>query len=140
MRDQKKFVEFHSEDDRSVVLRLSFERDLSGVGLDVFDIEIRAAGLSCDTEVLTWKGDGLGAFLSKVADDWRGWDGVRQWEAVERGMSIDATHLGSRVRLLFIVRRDFDPEAWEIRVPVFVAPGESLARLAKDTIAVLRAG
>ena len=87
--------------------------------------------------MLTWNGDGLGEFLSELSASWRGWEGVRHWDAVEYGMSIEAAHVGNRVRLLFIVRRDYEPDAWEVRLPILVAPGESLVRLAKETAGLL---
>jgi len=45
-------------------------------------------------------------------------------------MSICATHHGRRVELVFLVRRDWKPDAWELRVPVIVTPGETLTRFA----------
>ena len=42
-------------------------------------------------------------------------------------MSIEATHHGNRIELLFIVRRDYNSDAWELRLPILVAPGESLS-------------
>jgi hypothetical protein len=46
-------------------------------------------------------------------------------------MSLEATHRGNRVELLFIVRRDYKPDAWQARLPILVAPGESLSALAR---------
>jgi hypothetical protein len=70
--------------------------------------------------------------LASLADDWRGWDGTRTWRALEDGMSIEATHRGKRVELLFIIRRDYEPDAWEVRLPILVAPGESLSAIARS--------
>src|SRR5215471_17513777 len=64
----------------------------------------------------------------------RGWEGTRSWHAIEHGLTIEATHHGNRARLLFIVRPDpdsgWEQNDWELRLPLLVAPGESLARIA----------
>ena len=68
--------------------------------------------------------------MAGLAADWRGWEGTRRWEAAENGLSIEARHNGARVELLLVVRRDYAPDAWELRVPITIGPGESLTRLA----------
>ena len=67
------------------------------------------AGLVYDETALSLKGEGLDAFLAGLARDWRGWNGVRTWDALEDGISVRATHHGKRVELLFIVRCDYRP-------------------------------
>ena len=89
--------------------------------------------------MLTLGGDGLDRFLTDLVNDWQGWNGIRRWDALENGMSIEATHHRNRVELLFIVRRDYNPDAWEARLPILVAPGESLARLANAVADLLQA-
>lgn len=103
----------------------------------MLSVEIEADGLKCQHRVLTLRGDGLDGFLADLATNWRGWEGTRTWDALEHGMSIEATHHGSRVELLFVVRRDYELDAWQVRLPILVAPGESLARLAKATADLL---
>jgi len=123
-------------DDGDAVVSLSYgpvDRDCG-----TLTIKVRAAGLhydagvelNSDKGVLTVDGDGLPLFLAALATDWRGWEGRRSWETIEGGLSIEATHHGNRVRLLFIVRRESELDGWEFRLPLLVAPGESLARIA----------
>lgn len=102
-------VEFRSDEDRGAVLRLAYHAQDSGFGM--FGVEIRAGGLSCDESVLTLRGDGLDTFLGTLASDWRGWEGTRTWDTLEHGMSIEATHRGNRVELVFVVRRDYESDA-----------------------------
>jgi hypothetical protein len=104
----------------------------------MFGVEIRAGGLSCDESVLTLRGDGLDTFLGTLASDWRGWEGTRTWDTLEHGMSIEATHRGNRVELVFVVRRDYESDALQVRFPVLVAPGESLSRLASASAELFR--
>jgi hypothetical protein len=130
--EERKIVEFRSDDDDEVVLRLSFEPDRSGIGLDLFNVEVRTSELTFDHGVLTASGDYLSAFFADLARDWRGWTDTRRWDAVENGMSIDATHRGRVVELLFTLRRDYKPDAWVFRLPFFMAPGESMSRTASE--------
>jgi Family of unknown function (DUF6228) len=133
---QGKIVEFRSDDDHDVILRVAFEPDLSGVGLDLFRIEVKTPELTCDYGVLTADGDGIRAFFTDMARDWRGWTDTRRWDAIEDGMSIEATHRGRIVELLFILRRDYKPDAWELRLPIFMTPGESLTRAASEVVSL----
>jgi len=128
-------LEFRPEDHHEPVVRLSFvdlEPD-DPYAPGKFNVEVEADGMRCEREVKTFAGDRLDKFLGDLANDWRGWKGIRRWETIEHGMGIEATHRGNRVELLFIVRRDYRPDALELRLPILVAPGESLARLAKAT-------
>jgi hypothetical protein len=127
-------VEFRSNDDERSVLRLTYHAADSDFG--TLAVEVRADGLQCDSDALTLRGDGLDTFLAGVAADWRGWDGTRTWNALEHGLSLEATHRGRRVELLFIVRRDHIADAWQVRLPILVAPGEPLSRLARETSAL----
>jgi hypothetical protein len=102
-------------------------------GFGGFEVIVEAERVHADRGVLTYRGDGLDTFFESLAADWRGWDGTRRWDAVEHGMTIEATHRGSRVELLFILRRDYDPDSWELRIPIRIAPGETLQRLAEAT-------
>jgi hypothetical protein len=131
MTDSPTF-EFRSDDNRDlVVLLTATPPDADGFG--GFKIVIEAEGVRAERRVLTYRGDGLDTFFENLAADCKGSDGTRSWDAVEHGMTIEASHRGSRVDLVFILRRDYDPDAWELRIPVRVAPGETLQRLAEAT-------
>ena len=125
-------VEFRSDDNRDLVVRVTATPpDADGFG--GLDVIIEAEGVHAERDVLTWGGDDLDTFFESLAADWRGWDGTRTWDAVEHGMTIEASHRGNRVELLFILRRDYDQDAWELRLPIRVAPGETLQHLAEAT-------
>jgi len=123
-------VEIRS-DHSDAVVRLSYHPVDEDFG--TLAVEVRADGLAYDESVLVYRGDGLDAFFDGLATDWRGWDGTRTWDAIEHGMTIEATHRGNRVELLLVIRRDpTHPEtALEVRLPLFVEPGESLSRVGK---------
>jgi hypothetical protein len=132
MAEQAKGVEFRSDDEHDLVVRLSFESATSDSELDLFKVQVRTPHLACDHGMLTFKGDGLSAFFADLERDWRGWADTRTWDALEHEMSIEARHRGRVVELLFILRRDYKPEAWELRLPIFIAPGEPLTRVASE--------
>jgi hypothetical protein len=132
-------VEFLSDGDTSAVLRLAFERASFDPDLGNFNVRIEAGGLVCEHGVLTtWKGDGLDRFFADLVENWRGWQGTRRWDALENAMSIEATHRGRVVELLFILRRDYRSDAWQVRLPILVAPGESLRRIASATASLFQ--
>jgi hypothetical protein len=132
MAEQAKVVEFRSDDEHDLVVRVAFEPSRVDSELDLFKVQVRAPDLTCDHSALSFKGDDLSAFFADLERDWRGWADTRRWDALEYGMSIEATHRGRVVELLFILRRDYKPDAWELRLPISIAPGEPLARMASE--------
>jgi hypothetical protein len=94
------------------------------------NVRIEGDGLSCHRDVLTLRGDDLDAFFDGLANDWQGWSGTRRWDALEHGMTIEATHNGRRVVLLITLRRDYEADAWQVRVPLAIPPGEPLSEAA----------
>jgi hypothetical protein len=103
----------------------------------VLPVQVTAPGLSCAQGVLTHREDGLDRFFAGLAADGRGWSGTRRWTAVERGMTVEATHTGRRVRLVFTLGRDDKPDGWSVVFPVEVTPGDQLDRIARDVATVL---
>jgi hypothetical protein len=96
-------------------------------------VHVDAAGLTCDYGPETVFADGLGEFLGRLAQDWQGWDGSRTWDG-RNGIAIEATHLGNRVKLDFSVGGEVVNAVgvpWQVRLPIYVSPGEALSRLAK---------
>jgi hypothetical protein len=129
-------VEFRPEDNRDALVRLSAS-PLNADGFGFLKVLVEAEGVRADWSALTYQGDGLDAFFHGLAADWRGWSGVRSWHAIEHGLSIEASHDGNRVELLFILRRDHYADGWQLRMPIRVAPGEALQDLARSTASVV---
>jgi hypothetical protein len=107
------------------------------------DAEIRADGVTaCTTATLSVEpgGTDLARFLAGLAADWRGWDGKRRWQALEREMEIEARHDGrAHVMLAVTVRRPeraYADDAWAARVVFTVEAGEEFTTLAKDIISL----
>src|SRR4051794_12017888 len=69
-----------------------------------FEVEVRSPGLALDASAISYRGDGLAEFVGELAGDWRGWEGTRRWESLEEGLAVEATHRGSRIELVFVLR------------------------------------
>ncbi|WP_411675059.1 DUF6228 family protein [Acidipropionibacterium acidipropionici] len=66
---------------------------------DYLSAELRLPGLSARTDVYEFNGfGGLADFFSGMVADWRGWQGVREWESLEGDMRIEATHDGGHIQ------------------------------------------
>ncbi|MDO0933778.1 DUF6228 family protein [Streptomyces sp. DG2A-72] len=65
------------------------------------DFLATAQGESVRIEVMvrTWDGDGLDVFLAELAEEFRGWNGIRTWRSLEDDLTLTAEHAGSHVRL-----------------------------------------
>jgi Family of unknown function (DUF6228) len=121
-----------SEQDERTAVGIAYEPPSFDPYLADLRVRVETDGIEYEGGMLvSADADGLAVYLASLVDDWRGWTGTREWEALEHGMTISATHQGRRVELVFTVRRDFKPDAWELRVPVIVSPGETLTRFAQ---------
>lgn len=105
--------------------------------------EVRLVGLGLDvtTSVYAVNGDGfdgLVEFFNGMERDWRGWDGVREWKALEGELELSATHDGGHLR--FEVRvRDSIRALWTVETSLSIEPGEQLAAAARGLQALFGA-
>lgn len=119
---------------RLLLLAEPFDAD----GYGSFTVTIDSPELSLRHSVITMGGDGLSEFIQSVEDDWRGWEGERSWHSLEGGLRIDAKHSGRAVELTVVVRSSYEPDAWELRIPFAVEPGEQLSALATAAASMIR--
>ena len=125
-------VDFLSADEHSVALRLLFERDPSGVAPDLFEARVVTSGVTCEHTAETLNGDGLDIFFAGLVEDWKRWDGTRRWNAIDGRLSIEALHHGHVIELLFVLSAAaYQPDAWQLRLPIFLLPGEQLRQAAR---------
>jgi hypothetical protein len=80
--------------------------------------------------------DDLVAFFRGLASQWRGWQGERTYESLERELRLTAVHDG-HVRLAVQLRQASVPGGWSVTAVVQLDPGEELARAAEDVAALL---
>ncbi len=137
MDEARQEVVFHTEDQPDLLLALGAPLGGWRADFDVVPVRVQGGGLTCSLNYLTYCGDGLDGFFAELVHDWRGWQGVREWNAIENGMSIQATHTGRRVELVFLLRSDPAAQSWQLRLRFLIAPGESLDRLAREIHALL---
>ena len=101
-----------------------------------FPVSIVAESLSAKTVVRSAEGPNptsLHRFLRELADDWKGTQPDRTWDAIEHDLSIDA-HRDSlgHVLLTFSLRQSYQPDAWLVKVVVRVDAGEEMVTLARE--------
>ncbi|MCA1843463.1 MAG: DUF6228 family protein, partial [Actinobacteria bacterium] len=117
-----------------VLLRHATDPFHDGYDFVDFVAEVHGPGLDAASPVRSAEGAlGLVTFVRSLAIDWRGWEGVRRWEAIEHQLAIDAEHdpLG-HVNLRVTLRGSWKPDAWEATVEVQVEAGEELGQLADE--------
>lgn len=88
-------------------------------------------GLLAKTPVTSLAGDSLDAFLSDIADQFRGWNGTRSWRSLEDQLRIEATW-GSRghVTLRVHLRPKVYEEPWNVTAAFDVEAGAEMQALA----------
>jgi hypothetical protein len=97
---------------------------------DVYTVETELSddGMSAATVAVA---DGLRAFVRTLADDWRGWDGVRTWDSLEKELSLDARHdRRGYVSIGVTLRRTGG--GWSARTVFVLEAGEQMSRFAAD--------
>lgn len=135
MSESQTEVQVKGEDRPDEVV--SIGRPVSGSdGFNYVSVRIEADGLSCSRGALMYGDDGISAFFGGLAQDWRGWDGTRHWNTIEQELTIDASHSGRRIELVFTLFRDFGPSSWRVVLAISIPPDESLDRLASDVQAL----
>ncbi|MFI5809336.1 DUF6228 family protein [Streptomyces sp. NPDC051561] len=103
-----------------------------------FVVKARGQGVSIETLVRTWDGDDLDAFLSSLAEDFRGWEGARTWRSLERDLTISAKHhSGGYVHLTWGIHDRPPSEEWKFHTTTVHAAGEEMRNLATEFHAFL---
>ncbi|WP_223856249.1 DUF6228 family protein [Streptomyces toxytricini] len=91
-------------------------------------------------DVVAWVGDGgLPAFLDGLAADYRGWDGERSWQTLDRDLTVSAVfRSGGHVGLTWAVQPWRQAAGdWSASVTTWLEAGEQMASLAADVRAFL---
>jgi hypothetical protein len=99
------------------------------------DFLVKAHGqwVNIETLVRTWDGDGLHAFLSSLAEEFRGWDGARAWRSLERDLTVSAEHRpGGYVHLTWGIHDRPPTEEWHFETTTVHAAGEDMRNLATE--------
>ncbi|WP_435972236.1 DUF6228 family protein [Streptomyces sp. Qhu_M48] len=103
-----------------------------------FIVRVRSRWVSIETSVRTWDGDGLHSFLSSLAEDFRGWQGVRTWHSLEYDLTLSAEHRsGGHVHLTWGIHNRPPAEEWHFETTTVHAAGEDMQHLAAEIHALL---
>jgi hypothetical protein len=96
--------------------------------LSVFDATLVGPRLDATLDIYVDQPGDLPAFFAGLAGDWRGWDGVRRWESLERDLRLACRHdrVGRVTVEVTLGRRAKVPPYWQVTSPVSVEPGQLL--------------
>ncbi|MFF0059353.1 DUF6228 family protein [Streptomyces cyaneofuscatus] len=98
-----------------------------------FLVKARGQWVSIETLVRTWDGDGLDTFFSSLAEDFRGWEGARNWRSLERDLTISAEHRpGGYVHLTWGIHDRPPYEEWHFETTTVHAAGEEMRNLGAE--------
>lgn len=104
-----------------------------------FEVRLGASGLTANRTVFVYNWSGLAAFFAKLADAWRGWTGVKEWESPEHDLRIEATFESSGHDCLRFTVSDGPTPSWRAWVEVDVEAGEDMARIAREVARLFQA-
>lgn len=99
------------------------------------DFLVRACGPwgSVETSVETWDGDGFDTFLAALAEDFRGWEGVRTWHSLCYDLTLSAEHRpGGHVQLTWGIRDRAPSGEWQFETTTVHAAGEDMRNLTAE--------
>jgi hypothetical protein len=110
-------------------LRLAWEGD------DWWRIDLRLPRLTATAKVDPLALDGertLSTLFRRMADDWTGWDGARDWSSVEGTLELSATHDGlGHVSLRVRLGSGLYGEDWRVEGVIWLDAG-GLSQLARE--------
>ncbi|MFI6944291.1 DUF6228 family protein [Streptomyces sp. NPDC050418] len=125
----------HCQDDTSVSVtfdnRSSFDADAVHYAL-----ALHAPGLTARAaEIVAWIWDAdLVTFLEELAADYRGWNGDRSWQTLDRDLTVTAVfRSGGHVGLTWSIRPWRQAAGgWSASVTTWIEAGEQMASMAAD--------
>ena len=97
-----------------------------------FLVTARSELVGVEVSVRTLGGDGLDVFLAELAEDFRGWAGVRTWRSLERDLTLSAQHSGGYVHLTWGLYDRPPSDEWRFEATTDHAPGEDMRNLATE--------
>lgn len=105
------------------------ERGRGGV-LEYFTVTISAEAVNASRRVYAWGAEGLVRLFAEMAAEWRGWDGTKEWSAVEGDFALSATHNRLGVIVLRASLWRHEPLEWTASVDLALDAGEQLSAAA----------
>lgn len=93
--------------------------------LDYFSVRYKSQAIECVARVYAYEdGHRLASIFKEMAENWKGWNGKKEWAALEGefAISCDITNTG-KVRAQFFLTPGLDRE-WEVKSSVSFGAGE----------------
>jgi Family of unknown function (DUF6228) len=118
----------------SVQFLVNSSKDQAALELNEFDrnffkATLRSRGVSATTNVGTYMSDGLAELFAFFSNNWKGWEGSKNWRSLEGELYIDA-HSDRLGHVYLIVRlSDGAPARWTLEANLVLEAG-MLAELA----------
>lgn len=107
--------------------------------LEYFTATVTANGLQAKKKVYAYMSHGLADLLGRLAADWRGWSGEREWWSDEGNLHLSFSHDGlGHVKVVVELRSDPLCE-WIVRVESNAVDAGELDALARKAKRFLRA-
>jgi hypothetical protein len=103
------------------------------------EARLRTPGLDAVLQVSSHYATGfadLVMFFQRLATDWRGWEGARSYESLEKDLRLSAAHDG-HVRLVVNLAQTSTPGGWSVSAVLTLEPGEEMTRAAGEVAALL---
>lgn len=103
-----------------------------GTTLRLFDLDafyfaaaLRGPNVQAIARVYVYEPGDLAAFFRELAEQWRGWEGKKEWRSLEGELSLAATvDSTGHVSLLVNLRSCTGPFDWEVRAALPVEAGQ----------------
>jgi hypothetical protein len=96
-------------------------------------VSISGEGLQAEAVVTSLGGDALGAYLGDLAERFRGWPGVREWQSLEGQFRVEATWW-NRGHVMLRVHLRHHSSAWEASAEFKVDAGAQLEALSAEVV------
>jgi hypothetical protein len=93
-------------------------------------VDVGGAGLEARAVVTSLEGDSLADYFADLAEEFKGWSGIRQWRSLEDQLRVEA-RWGSRghVTLTFRLRPKAYDVPWDLSIDVDVEAGAEMEAL-----------
>ena len=118
--------------------KLEFEgkipRDLTGYDGTNFRVRYTSSDVSAVVEVYDIQPQRWSLFFQELADNWRGWDGVKKHESLENHLKLSCTADSTgHIEMRCILRGDPAGSNWRVEDSLFIEAGQldGLAKRAK---------
>jgi len=100
-------------------------------------VSIEGDGLDAEVVVTSLGGDSLDGYFSELAEQFRGWSGVRAWRSLEGHLRMEATWANrGQVTIRVYLRPTHHPSAWEASAEFMIEAGAQMEAISAEVAAL----